>query len=99
MEIILSNAEILSNDNILNPIEKRREYMRNYMKTRYNDEKEKGRKYQRSICQKRNKNLNPEIWTKYKENYADIVKLLKAINNLPPELVIEIINNPIALSV
>jgi len=80
-------------------LEKQRLYMRNYMKNRYNMDKEKSQKYARFLKQKRG--INPEIAIKYREHYEGVVKLLKLMQNLnlPPDIIMEIANNPMPLMV
>jgi len=68
-----------------------KEYMKEYMKKRYNNDKEKINKYQRSLRLKAKKNISNEMWEKYKDHLVDVVKLQDVLNSLPIDIINEIL--------
>ena len=73
---------------------KRREYMRAYKKRKYDEDKEKALKYRTEMNLKKKYNINNEIWTKYKNHLQDVLALMKIKNNIPREMLLELIMNP-----
>jgi len=68
-----------------------KEYMKEYMKKRYNNDKEKINKYQRSLRLKTKKNISNEMWEKYKDHLVDVVKLQEVLTSLPIDIINEIL--------
>ena len=68
-----------------------KEYMKEYMKKRYNNDKEKINKYQRSLRLKSKKNISNEMWEKYKDHLVDVVKLQDVLTSLPIDIINEIL--------
>lgn len=68
-----------------------KEYMREYMKKRYNDDKDKAKKYQKALRWKSNKNISNEMWNKYKHNLVEVIKLQELLQLLPIDVVNEIV--------
>jgi len=73
--------------------ESRRKYMREYMKTRYNLDKEKSRNIKNSIRIIKIYDISDEEKNKYGEYLADIIKLKKIVSKIPKEFVEEIYND------
>ena len=73
--------------------ESRRKYMREYMKTRYNLDKEKSRNIKNSIRIIKINDISDEEKNKYGEYLADIIKLKKIVSKIPKEFVEEIYND------
>jgi len=71
----------------------RREYMREYKRAKYNDDKQKARAYSNSIVAKRS--LPPEqaaeMWRKFGHHLADVMKLQKLMERIPHDLLMEIV--------
>ena len=78
----------------MEPITNRREYMREYQRQRYNANLEKARAYQQSLKLKKKLNIKDELWEKYNYHLSDIMKLIKIIEHVPPELILEVLQNP-----
>jgi hypothetical protein len=68
-----------------------KEYMKEYMKKRYENDKEKINKYQRSLRLKSKKNISNEMWEKYKDHLIDVVKLKEILSSLPIDIINEIL--------
>ena len=68
----------------------RREYMRDYQRTKYQEDLVKARAYQQSIKLKKKLNLSDDLWLKYKHHLADVVRLQELLNRLPAEVVKDI---------
>ena len=66
------------------------EYMKEYMK-KYNSDKQKTNKYQRSLRIKASKNISDEMWSKYGYHLVDVMKLQEILASLPTEISTEII--------
>jgi len=71
----------------------RREYMREYKRAKYNDDKQKARAYSNSIVAKRS--LPPEqaaeMWRKFGHHLADVMKLQKLMERIPHDLLMELV--------
>ena len=67
-----------------------KEYMKEYMKKRYNNDKEKICKYQKALRWKTNKNISNEMWDKYKQHLVEVIKLQEILNELPADIISEI---------
>jgi hypothetical protein len=65
---------------------KRREYMRGYMKTYYNMDIDKSRKYNKSIKYKSKFGVAEEEFKTFGIHLADIMKLRNLLDTLPPDL-------------
>jgi hypothetical protein len=70
-----------------------KEYMREYMKKRYNDDKDKAKKYQKALRWKTTKNISNEMWEKYKHNLVEVIQLQGILNSLSIDIVNEVILN------
>jgi hypothetical protein len=70
-----------------------KEYMREYMKKRYNDDKDKAKKYQKALRWKTTKNISNEMWEKYKHNLVEVIQLQNILNSLSIDIVNEVILN------
>ena len=68
-----------------------KEYMREYMKKRYNDDKDKAKKYQKALRWKTTKNIPNEMWDKYKHHLVEVIKLKEILGSLPAEIINEIL--------
>jgi hypothetical protein len=64
----------------------RTEYMRVYMRKRYQENKEDARAYKKSVVCKSKNNIPPEELKKYGKYLADVCKLRKIKENLPPDI-------------
>ena len=69
-------------------------YMREYMRNRYNKNKEDCRAYKNSVKCKAVNNLPAEELKEYGKYLADIHKLRKIKEKLPHEIFIQIIQEP-----
>lgn len=68
-----------------------KEYMKQYMKQRYNNDREKVNKYQKALRWKATKNIPNEMWDKYKHNLVEVIKLQEILNILPIDIINEIL--------
>ena len=68
-----------------------KEYMKEYMKNRYNNDKEKVKKYQKALRWKTTKNIPNEMWDKYKHHLVEVIKLKEILTSLPTEIINEIL--------
>jgi hypothetical protein len=66
-------------------------YMREYMRNRYNNNKEDCRAYKNSVKCKATKNLSADDLKEYGKFLNDIYKLRKIKENLPPALFTKIV--------
>ena len=71
--------------------EKRKEYMRNYMRNRYQQDPVKASQYRNSCRAKTKNGVSAEDSTKYGVYLADILKLKKILAIVPREHVEEVI--------
>ena len=67
-----------------------KEYMKEYMKKRYNNDKEKICKYNKALRWKTNKNISNEMWSKYKQHLVEVIKLQEILNQLPTDIITEV---------
>ena len=67
--------------------------MREYMKKRYNDDKDKAKKYQKALRWKTNKNISNDMWEKYKHNLVEVIQLQGILNSLSLDVINEVILN------
>ena len=70
--------------------ELRRQYMREYMKNRYNLDKEKSRNIRNSYRVIKENNISDEEKIRYGHYLADIVKIRKLMDRIPNELKMEL---------
>ena len=70
----------------------KKEYMREYMRTRYNENKEECRAYKNSVKCKNTYNLPAEELKEYGMYLADIHRLRKIKEKLPTDLFEKVIN-------
>lgn len=68
-----------------------KEYMKEYMKKRYNNDKENAKKYQKALRWKSTKNISNEMWDKYKLHLVEVIKLKEILGSLPTEIINEIL--------
>ena len=61
------------------------------MKNRYNNDKEKAKKYQKALRWKATKNIPNEMWDKYKHHLVEVIKLKEILTSLPTEIINEIL--------
>ena len=69
------------------------EYMREYMRARYQADHTKEKQYRSSCRVKAKNNIPNEEFSKYKHHLADIVKLKEILTRVPKEMVLEIFQN------
>jgi hypothetical protein len=73
--------------------EKYNQYMKEYMKNRYNNKKEKMELYNRSLICKNKNNVTIEEIDRNRIYLADVSKLKNILENLPDDLVKNFLNN------
>ena len=64
----------------------RQTYMREYMRRRYQNNVEESRKYGNSNKWRRKHNVPPDEAKEYGIYLADVLKLKRIMNNLPPDI-------------
>jgi hypothetical protein len=75
----------------LTPLEKKRLYMRNYMKTRYHANLEGSRAYCKSVKAKKKNEISNEEFKTFGFHLANVLKLRQIKKELPPELMYQIL--------
>lgn len=78
--------------------EKKREYIREYKKRKYDEDIQRERCYQSSIKLKKKYDVSPDVWNKYKHHLIDAFNLSKIIQRFPVELLEELLREPLILN-
>lgn len=69
------------------------EYMKTYMKNRYDADPEKARKYRKSCMIKKKYDVSDEIWKTYKNDLYNLITINKLLNEMSDELREEFLTN------
>ena len=75
------------------PQNPRRDYMREYKRSRYNADKQTARAYNNSLVAKKKLGSDnaAQMWERYGLYLADVVKLQKLMEKIPREILVELV--------
>lgn len=78
--------------------EKKKEYIREYKKRKYDEDILRERNYQSSLKLKKKYDVSPELWTKYNHHLIDAFNISKIIQRFPPDMLQELLREPLILT-
>lgn len=70
-----------------------KDYMNAYMTKRYQQNPTKSKMYRNSLRMRDTYEIDDECWSQYKHNLYNVVKIIELFNELPDDVVDQVINN------